>query len=52
MIKRKYPRYCRSFIDCNGKTRVYFHRTGGKNSALEGLPWSPTFMAALRDGTE
>jgi hypothetical protein len=38
-----------------GRTRFYFHRTAGKNIALPGLPWSPTFMAAyeaaLNDGT-
>jgi hypothetical protein len=45
-MKRKYPRYCRSFVDCHGGTRYYFHRAGGKNIPLPGLPWSPTFMAA------
>src|SRR5215831_19079064 len=45
-MKRKYPRYCRSFVDRHGGTRFYFHRAGGKNIPLPGLPWSPTFMAA------
>ena len=53
-MKRKYPRYCRSYVDCGGRTRFYFLRTGGKNIALPGLPWSPSFMAAyeaaLNDG--
>ncbi len=45
-MKRKYPRYCRSFEDRHGVVRHYFHRPGGKNIPLPGLPWSPTFMAA------
>ncbi len=44
-MKRKYPRYCRSFVDRHGHTRYYFNRSG-KNIPLPGLPWSPTFMAA------
>src|SRR5438876_405982 len=53
-MKRRYPRYCRSFTDRHGHTGYYFHRAGGKNIPLPGLPWSPTFMAAyeaaLNDG--
>ena len=46
MMKRRYPRYCRSFEDRHGHTRFYFQRGGSKNIPLPGLPWSPTFMAA------
>jgi integrase len=53
-MKRKYPRYCRGYVDCGGRVRYYFHREGGRNIPLPGLPWSPTFMAAyeaaLNDG--
>jgi site-specific recombinase XerD len=53
-MKKKYPKYCRSFIDRHGTVRYYFHRSG-KNVPLSGLPWSPQFMAsyeqALNDGT-
>ena len=44
-MKRKYPKYVRSFVDRHGTVRYYFNRTG-KNIPLPGLPWSPTFMAA------
>ncbi|KRQ95511.1 hypothetical protein CQ12_38670 [Bradyrhizobium jicamae] len=46
MIKRKNPKYVRSFVDRHGHTRFYFQRAGGKNIPLPGLPWSPTFMQA------
>jgi integrase len=53
-MKRKYPRYVRSFVDRNGHVRYYFQRAGGRNIPLPGLPWSPSFMqayeAALGDG--
>ncbi|WP_256570627.1 MULTISPECIES: hypothetical protein [unclassified Bradyrhizobium] len=42
-MKRRYPKYCRSFIDRHGHPRHYYHR-GGKNIPLPGLPWSPEFM--------
>jgi hypothetical protein len=45
-IRRKLPRYCRSFVDRHGHPRFYCRRAGGKNIALPGLPWSPEFMAA------
>jgi integrase len=44
-MKRRYPKYCRSFLDRHGTVRTYFRR-GNKNIPLPGLPWSPTFMAA------
>jgi integrase len=44
-MKRKLPKYCRSFIDRHGHVRHYYNRFG-KNVALPGLPWSPAFMAA------
>ena len=46
MIKRKHPRYVRSFVDRHDHSRFYFQRGGGKNIPLPGLPWSPEFMAA------
>jgi len=46
MIKRKHPKYVRSFVDRHGHTRFYFQRGGGKDIPLSGLPWSPTFMTA------
>jgi integrase len=53
-MKKKYPKYCRSFTDRHGTVRYYFHRSS-KNIPLPGLPWSPTFMAAYEaacsDGT-
>src|SRR5215208_6320795 len=45
-MKRKHPKYVRSFVDRHGHTRFYFQRGGGKNIPLPGLPWSPTFMQA------
>lgn len=47
-MKRRYPKYCRSFFDRGGHTRYYFNRHG-KNIPLPGLPWSPTFMAAYEN---
>jgi integrase len=40
------PKYVQSFLDRHGKARFYFRRSGFKNVALPGLPWSPKFMAA------
>ena len=45
-MKKRYPKYCRSFVDRHGHVRFYFQRAGGRNVALPGLPWSPTFMSA------
>jgi integrase len=43
---RRPPQYCNGFIDRHGKARWYFRRAGFKRMALQGLPWSPEFMAA------
>ena len=48
-MKKRYPKYCRSFVDRGGHTRYDFNRHG-KNIPLPGLPWSPSFMAAFRSG--
>jgi integrase len=43
----KLPPYVHAFIDRHGKPRFYFRRAGFKRAPLQGLPWSPEFMAAL-----
>jgi integrase len=41
----KLPRYVHGFVDRHGKARYYFRRAGFKKVPLQGLPWSPEFMA-------
>jgi integrase len=52
-MKRRYPKFVQAFVDRHGHARFYFRRPGFNSVKLEGLPWSPGFMAAyeaaLRD---
>jgi integrase len=43
------PKYVQAFIDRNGKPRHYIRRRGYPRTALPGMPWSPTFMAAYEE---
>ena len=44
-IEMKTPRYVHGYVDRHGKPRWYFRRAGFKKIPLQGLPWSPDFMA-------
>jgi integrase len=43
------PKYVQAFIDRTGKPRHYIRRRGYPRTALPGVPWSPTFMAAYEE---
>jgi hypothetical protein len=45
----KLPRYVHGFIDRHGRARYYFRRKGYEGVKLDGLPWSPTFMAKYEE---
>jgi hypothetical protein len=45
-LMRRPPKFVQGFIDCHGKARFYFRRTGFKAVPPPGLPWWPEFMAA------
>jgi integrase len=47
-VMRRLPKYVHGFLDRHGKTRFYFRRSGFKQVALPGLPWSPEFMGAYQ----
>jgi integrase len=47
-VMRRLPKYVHGFIDRHGKPRFYFRRSGFKQVALSGLPWSPEFMGAYQ----
>ena len=43
------PKYVQAFIDRTGKSRHYIRRRGYPRTALPGMPWGPTFMAAYEE---
>jgi site-specific recombinase XerD len=45
----KLPKYVHGFIDRHGRPRHYFRRKGYEPVKLDGLPWSPPFMAAYEE---
>jgi integrase len=45
-MMRKPPKFTHGYIDCRGKARFYFRKSGFPKVSLPGLPWSPEFMAA------
>jgi hypothetical protein len=45
----KLPKYVHGFIDRHGRARYYFRRKGYRRIKLDGLPWSPPFMAAYEE---
>jgi integrase len=45
----KLPKFVHGFIDRHGRARFYFRRKGYERVKLDGLPWSPSFMAAYAE---
>ena|SRR5882672_1742381 len=45
-MKRRNPPMVHEYVDRHGKARFYLRRRGYPKVSLQGLPWSPEFMAA------
>src|SRR5258708_7711874 len=45
-MKRRNPPMVHEYVDRHGKARFYLRRRGFPKVSLQGLPWSPEFMAA------
>src|SRR5882762_2327285 len=45
-MKRRNPPMVHEYVDRHGKARFYLRRRGFPKLSLQGLPWSPEFMAA------